>query len=24
LDRRNFKVPPVARIPRLQSPLSAR
>jgi hypothetical protein len=24
LDRRNFKVPPVARIPRLQSELSAR
>jgi hypothetical protein len=24
LDRRNFKVPPVARIPRLQSPLGAR
>jgi hypothetical protein len=24
LDRRNFKVPPVARIPHLQSPLSAR
>jgi hypothetical protein len=24
LDRLNFKVPPVARIPRLQSPLSAR
>ena len=24
LDRRNFKVPPVARIPRLQNPLHAR
>ena len=24
LDRRNFKMPHVARIPRLQSPLSAR